>query len=154
MFARNQKLAHLFRTTADLLASRGANPHRIRAYRRAADLLATLEEDITDMADRGTLQDLPGIGRDLAGKIQEFLRTGTVQTYEELKTPLPDEIAAWRTLPGLTEPIVQHLYFKLGIRSLADLEALVRSHMLRTLPGLTASDDDILAAIQERKNVG
>lgn len=127
-----------------------ANPHRIRAYRRAAETLAQLGEPIDEIARRGGLQDLPGIGRELAAKIQEFLATGRIQSYEALKTPLPDEAAEWVTLPGLSLAIVQHLYFSLGIRTLSDLETLVRSHMLQTIPGITASDDQILAAIRDR----
>lgn len=84
----------------------------------------------------------------------EFLKTGTIQAYEELKSPLPPEIEAWTTLPGLSEAVVQHLYFKLGIRTLDDLEALVRTHLLRTLPGMTASEEDLLVAIQAKRAAG
>ncbi|MBI5411339.1 MAG: histidinol-phosphatase [Nitrospirae bacterium] len=147
----NRSLAQLFLSISDKLAARRENPHRIRAYRRAAESLVNMEEDIRAVAERGALQDIPGIGRDLSAKILEFLKTGAIQTYEELKTPLPPEIAAWTTLPGLSEAVVQHLYVKLGIRTLEDLEALVRTHLLRTLPGMTASEEDLLAAIQARR---
>ncbi|MEK6525762.1 MAG: hypothetical protein AABZ22_02705, partial [Nitrospirota bacterium] len=150
MTETNRAIAELFRSIADLLAVRRGNPHRIRAYRRAADSLSDLREDVTVVARRGELRHIPGIGRDLSGKIQEFLTTGTIQSYEELKTPLPPEIASWTTLPGLSDTVVQHLYFRLGIRTLTDLETLVRSRLLRTLPGVTASDEDLLAAIHAR----
>ena len=132
---------------ADLLDGQGANPHRIRAYRRAAETLSALAEDVLEIAQRGALQDIPGIGKDLSAKIEEFLSTGTVLAYDALKHPLPPDVAAWTTLPGLSEPIVQTLYFRLGIRTLADLESLVRSHMLRTLPGVTIDEPALLAAI-------
>lgn len=136
---------------ADLLAARRANPHRIRAYRRAAESLLNLPEEVNVVAERGELRKIPGIGRDLSSKIQEFLTTGTIQAYEELKPPLPSEVSSWTSLPGLSEPVVHHLYFRLGIRTLADLETLVRSHLLRTMPGVTASDEALLAAIQARQ---
>ncbi|TAJ29838.1 MAG: histidinol-phosphatase [Nitrospirae bacterium] len=151
MTAHNKTLAQIFASMADLLAARRANPHRVRAYRRAADSLAALEEDVTRLADRGALQEMPGIGKDLSARIQEFLATGKIQAYEEMKTPLPPKVASWATLPGLSDNVVQHLYARLGIRTLEDLDTLVRSHLLRTLPGVTASEEDLLAAIQARQ---
>lgn len=147
----NRTLAAMFRTMADLLAAHQANPYRIRAYRRAAESLSHLSEDVAALAQRGAIDQIPGIGRDLSSKIQEFLRTGTIEAYEELRSPLPAEVASWTSLPGLSEPVVHHLYFRLGIRTLADLETLVRSHLLRTLPGIMASDEALLAAIRARQ---
>ena len=151
MTVNNKALAQIFTSMADLLAAQQANPHRVRAYRRAAESLVELEEDVSALAERGALQEIPGIGKDLSARIQEFLKTGKVQAYEELKTPLPPEIADWTTLPGFSDNVVQHLYSRLGINTLDDLEALVRSHLLRTLPGVTASDEELLAAIQARR---
>ena len=151
VYARNHQLAALFRSMADLLTTQEANPHRIRAYRRAADSLMQLEEDIAAIATRDALHEIPGIGRELSVKIQEFLLTGRVLSYEALTHPLPAHAASWTTLPGLSEPVVQMLYFRLGITTLADLEALVRSHMLRTLPGWSVNEEELLAAIQARQ---
>jgi DNA polymerase (family 10) len=148
MVELNRKLAELFQSIADSLTDQNANPHRIRAYRRAATSLRGLHEDVAAIAGRGELQTIPGIGRDLATKIEEFLATGTVQAQKTAATPLPPEIAVWTSLPGLSESLVQHLYGRLGIRTLDDLEALVRSHMLRTLPGASVNEDTLLAAIK------
>jgi DNA polymerase (family 10) len=148
----NRSLAALLQSIADLLEARRENPHRIKAYRRGADTLLRLDEDVGTVAQRGALRELPGIGRDLAAKIEEFLKTGTIQAFERLKRPLPPEIAAWTRIPGLSETVVQHLYFKLGIHTMSDLELLVRSHLLRTLPGVAASDEELLAGIDAMKS--
>jgi DNA polymerase (family X) len=148
MVELNRKLAELFQSIADSLTDQNANPHRIRAYRRAATSIRSLHEDVAAIAGRGELQTIPGIGRDLAAKIEEFLATGTVQAQKTAATPLPPEVAAWTSLPGLSESLVQHLYGRLGIRTLDDLEALVRSHMLRTLPGAVVNEDALLSAIK------
>ena len=150
MTKTNRALAEIFGAIAIELAGRRANPHRIRAYRRAVELLNGLEEDIATVAARDALQDLPGIGKDLAAKISEFLAAGKIQAYEELKTALPPEVAHWTDLPGLSEPIVRHLYCRLGMRTLSDVEALARSHMLRTLPGFSGSEEALLAAIRSK----
>lgn len=149
-FQKNQTLATIFRNMADTLAARQANPHRVRAYWKAAELLAQLVEDVEELAGQGRLQELPGIGKELAAKIREYLETGTIRAYEELKHPLPLDVTEWTSLPGLTEPIVQHLYFRLGMQSLEDVAALAKSHMLRTLPGFSGNEEALLAAIRAK----
>ena len=149
---QNERVAQVFQSIATLLASQRANPYRIRAYRRAADSILALEEDVALIAQRHELEDIDGIGKDLAGKIREFLETGTVRTYEELKTPLPLDVKSWARLPGLHDSLVSYLYAKLGIRTLDDLEQLVSSHLLRTVPGFTGSEDDLLQAIRQQKS--
>ncbi|HBR50461.1 MAG TPA: histidinol-phosphatase [Nitrospira sp.] len=146
----NQRLAALFRSMADLLSAQRANPYRVRAYRRAADALLALEEDVAVVAQRQGLEEIDGIGADLSKKIEEFLETGTIRAYEELKTPLPAEVKNWTTLPGLSDSLVTYLYFRLGIRTLKDLEQLIQSHLLRTLPSFAGSEERLLQAIQKR----
>ncbi|MBH0202672.1 MAG: histidinol-phosphatase [Nitrospira sp.] len=150
MKENNQQLATIFRSMADLLSSQRANPYRVRAYRRAADALLTIEEDVASVAQRQGLEEIDGIGADLAKKIEEFLETGTVRAYEELKTPLPVEVKSWATLPGLSDSLVTYLYFRLGIRTLDDFDQLIRSHLLRTLPSFSGSEECLLQAIQQR----
>lgn len=147
----NQELAALFSSMAGLLVTRDENPYKVRAYRRASEVIRNLPEEITHVSGRGALQTLPGIGKDLAAKIQEYLTTGRIRSYEELKTPLPESVREWMDLPGFSEPIVHDLFFRLGIRTWEDLEMLAKSHLLRTLPGLGARSEDILAVIQQRR---
>jgi DNA polymerase (family 10) len=130
-----------------LLRGQQANPYRIRAYRRAAETLTSLDEDVARIEERGELEQIEGIGKDLSQKIREFLRTGAIQSYEALKRPLPPEIRQWASLPGLSETLVQHLYFRLNIRDLDDLAGLVRSHLLRTLPSFGGDEEGLLHAI-------
>ena len=146
----NQQLATIFRSMADLLSAQRANPYRVRAYRRAADALLAIDEDVTALVERQGREEIDGIGADLAKKIEEFLETGTIRAYEELKTPLPAEVKSWASLPGLSESLVTYLYFRLGIRTLDDLDQITRSHLLRTLPSFSGSEERLLQAIQER----
>lgn len=150
MHENNRQLAAHFRSMAELLAAQRANPYRVRAYRRAADALLALEEDVAAVAQRRGLEDIDGVGKDLAGKIREFLETGTIRAYEELKTPLPPEVKDWSKFPGLSDSLVTYLYFRLGIRTLPDLEQLIRSHLLRTMPGFSGSEERLLDAIRQQ----
>ena len=152
MPTQNERVAHVFQSIATLLAAQRANPYRIRAYRRAADSILALEEEVGLVAQRHELEDIDGIGKDLAGKIREFLETGTIRTYEELKTPLPPAVKSWARLPGLHDSLVSYLYARLGIRTLDDLEQLVSSHLLRTVPGFAGSEDELLQAIRQQKS--
>ena len=145
----NQQLAALFRAIAELLAAKRANPYRVRAYRRGAEALLALEEDVAEMARRQALEDIDGIGSELSGKIEEFLRTGRILTLETLRMPLPEQIKGWARLPGLSESLVAYLYSCLNIATLADLETLVRSHMLRTMPGFSGCEETLLQAIED-----
>lgn len=143
----NQQIATLFRSMAELLAAQRANPYRVRAYRRAAETLLAQEEDVAEIAKRNALEEIDGIGKDLSEKIVEFLRTGKIQAFEALKTPLPDQVRDWARLPGLSESLIAYLYSRLNIHTLDELEQLVRSHMLRTLPGFSESEEKLLQAI-------
>lgn len=148
MHKNNNTVANIFLNMAERLHQDGANPFRIRAYRRASATLSGLKEDIAVVAQRGDLDSLPGIGKDLSGKIREYLQSGTIRAYEDLNSPLPDFTKQWLQLPGFSEPIVNDLYFRLGIQSLDDLEVLTSSHLLRTRPGITATTEELLTAIQ------
>jgi DNA polymerase (family X) len=150
MHATNERLAGLFRSMAELLASQRANPYRVRAYRRAADSLLALEEDVAMVSRRRALEEIDGIGKELADKIAEFVETGTVRAYEQLKRPLPPDVRNWAQFPGLSESLVAYLYFRLGIQTAADLEQLVQSHLLRTMPGFSGSEDVLLDAIRRQ----
>ena len=145
----NQQLAALFRSIAQLLAAQRANPYRVRAYRRGADALLALDEDVAEVARRHALEDIDGIGSDLSEKIEEYLRTGKILTLETLRMPLPEHVKGWARLPGLSESLVAYLYSRLNIATLADLEKLVRSHMLRTVPGFSGSEETLLEGIEE-----
>ena len=148
----NQQIAVLFRSIADLLAAQRSNPYRVRAYRRGADSLLALKDDVAEVAKKQALEGIEGIGKDLSDKIEEFLRTGKIQTLEALKTPLPEEVRAWGQLPGLSDSLVAYLYSRLSITTLEALEQLVRSHMLRTVPGFSGSEDKLLRAIENLRH--
>jgi DNA polymerase (family 10) len=147
----NQNLRAIFLSMAGLLASKGENPYKVKAYRRAADSLKNLQEDVTALAERGEVQTIAGIGKELAAKIHEFLSSGRIRAYEELKTPLPESVREWVDLPGFSEPVVHDLFFRLRITTWEDLETLAETHLLQTLPGLEAREDEILHAIRGRR---
>src|SRR5438105_13381793 len=82
----NQQCSALFQDIASLLELQGDDPFRIRAYRRAAQTVASLSEPLRTIARRGALETLPGIGKNLSREIQELLETGRLRYHEHLIT--------------------------------------------------------------------
>lgn len=141
---------------ADLLEIEGANPFRIRAYRRAAATIDDLPESIAGMiAEDRSLSDLPGIGEDLAGKIEEFVSTGHLKAMEEVEARTPSTLAALTSIPGLGPKRVHQLHETLGIRSLEDLAKAAREGRIRDLPRFSAAAEaKIVEEIEKHREAG
>ena len=148
----NQQIASVFQNIADRLDLEGANPFRIRAYRKAAMAIDRLKVPAGRLADDGRLREIPGIGKDLEQKIHELLKTGTIRDPVEEKPDPPAPDAAPFGLPGLDPKLARLLHRRYHIETLHDLELLARSHLLRTLPGLGAQlEKSILEGIETLK---
>ncbi len=148
---QNAEIATLLDQTAELLEIEGANPFRVRAYRRAARTIEGLPQSAASLVAAGRdLSELPGIGEDLAGKIVQIVKTGRLVTLDALKKELPGELGAMAALPGLGAKRVKRLYDELGVRSLADLRRAVEAQRLRELKGFGEKiEQKLLAALQK-----
>jgi len=136
MPVQNAEIAAMFDQTADLLEIKGENPFRVRAYRRAARTVEGLPQSIRSLLSaEQDLSELPGIGKDLAGKIAEIVKTGHFDLLESLKRKMPGELGDIAGLPGLGPKRVKLLYEKLKVRSLDDLRRAIKGGRLRELRG-------------------
>jgi DNA polymerase (family 10) len=153
MAVHNANIAEMLRRVADLLEIEGANPFRIRAYRRAALTVEDLPQSAAKMVAEGkTLVGLPGIGKDLAGKITEIIETGHLKALAEIEARTPTTLAALTTVPGLGPKRVHQLHMALGIKTFKDLERAATAHELRKLKGFTAkTEEKVLAEIKESR---
>lgn len=148
----NPEVARIFNAIADILEIKGDNPFRIRAYRRAAQNIEGLAEDVETLIARDTLEDLPGIGKDLAAKIREIVKTGTAQEYEKLKAEIPAGLVQLVHIPGVGPKTAKLLFEEKGIDSIEKLEAASRAGQLRSLPGIKAkTEQNILRGIEMLK---
>lgn len=134
---KNAEIAQLFQEMAEMLAFLGENPFRVRAYTQAARTLADLETPIEAIAAQGeeALQALPSIGPDLAAKIQEYLRTGTLQAHSKLAQQVPAGVLEVLRVPGVGPKTARLLWERLGVDSLAKLQAALASKQVLGLPG-------------------
>lgn len=146
---KNKEVAEIFRKTAQLLEIKGDNPFRIRAYERAAQTIEALTKDVEELAKEGKLDKLPGIGADLASKIKEILKIGTLSLYEELKKEIPPVLLTFLEIPGLGPKKVKAIYEKYGITSIEELEKACLQHKIARLPGFgLKTEENILKGIK------
>lgn len=157
---KNQEIARIFDDIADRLELESGNPFRIRAYRRAALNIESLSRNIEDLSTDELLS-IPGIGKDLANKIEEYLATGTMKAYESLKAELPAGLLTLLSVPSLGPKTAKQLYEQLQVQSLDELEKLALEHKLRELPNIKAkTEENILKGIRmlkrgtERRPIG
>ncbi|HWT83080.1 MAG TPA: helix-hairpin-helix domain-containing protein, partial [Candidatus Methylomirabilis sp.] len=145
---RNVEIAILFNEVANFLEVKNENPFRIRAYRRAAQAVEGLSEDIEALAERGALLEVPGIGKDLATKIQEYLASGKVAYLEDLRKEIPAGVIELMGIHGLGPKTAKLLYDQVGVDSVEKLEELARAHKLAGLPGIKEkTEENILKGI-------
>jgi len=147
----NQELARIFNSIADLLDIKGENRFRILSYRRAAETISALAEELTDVVAQGRDPcEFPGIGEAISKKILEALGTGKVTFLEELKKELPPTLLDLLRIRGVGPRAVKVFYEQLGVTTLEELKEATRSDKLRSLPGFgERSQGKILAALQD-----
>jgi DNA polymerase (family 10) len=131
----NEDVAAAFDEMSELLAIGGENPFRIRAYQRAAQVVRALPRSLGEYQGTKELDELPGIGADLAGKIEELLRTGKLSALEQLRRQVPAGLRNLLRLPGLGPVRVRTLNAKLGICSVDDLQRAIAAGRLAQLRG-------------------
>jgi DNA polymerase (family 10) len=155
------EIAKLFDDMADLLEFRGENLFRIRAYRKAAQSLNDLSDDLAALDAAGTLTSIPGIGKDLASKIHEYLAAGIIAEIERLKQGVPPGLLLLIQVPGIGPKTAALLCERLHITSLDQLEAAAKAHKLCKLPGIQETKEQkILQGLaqvrggQERRPLG
>src|SRR5208283_2743243 len=148
---KNLEIATIFNKIADLLELKGENPFRIRAYRKAALNIEGLTKNIEEISHEERLN-MPGIGQDLAGKMEEYIKTGKIQAYEELQTEIPGGLSTLLSVPGLGPKTSKLLYEKLKITNIDELEKSASEHLLSGLPGIKEkTEDNILKGIEMLK---
>jgi DNA polymerase (family 10) len=153
--AHNADVAAAFEEIADLLDIEGANPFRVRAYRNAARVVSGLPNEAAVMLARGDdLAELPGIGKDLAGKIAELVKTGDTAVLRDLHKHAPQGLVELLRLPGLGPKRVKALHDKRGIETVAQLHRALKDGRLHGLPGFGPQIETRLLQSLETKPAG
>ena len=147
----NSAIARILGEIADLLEIKDDNPFKIRAYRNGADIVSNHPHELAALDETG-LREIPGIGKDLAGKIREISETGDAAFHRELVAEFPPTILDLLNLQGVGPKTVATLYRELAVRTLDDLEKAAHDGRIRALRGMGAKKEAlILKALEERK---
>jgi DNA polymerase (family 10) len=151
MPVQNAEIAAMFDQAAELLEIGGENQFRVRAYRRAARVVEGLPRAVGGLLKSGQdLSELPGIGKDLAGKIADIVKTGHFGLLDTLKRKLPGELGDMAALPGLGPKRIKLLYDKLKVRTLNDLHRAIKTGRLRELRGFgPVIEEKLLGALKK-----
>lgn len=145
----NREIANVFKRIGDMMDILGENRFKVLAYRRAADNILSLGQDIRAYWQAGTLQEIPGIGKAIADKIDELLTTGRLEFYERLEDRMPPGVVSLLEIPDVGPKTARRLWEELGLQSVAEVEAAARAGKLRTLKGMGAkSEGKILDGIE------
>jgi len=142
----NKQLADTFTLIANLLEIKGEVIYVTLAYRKVAENLMGLGRNASEYWKEGKLREIPGVGKAIAEKIDELLRTGKLEFLERLKGEVPESLAGWLQIPGLGPRKTASIWKTLHITTLAELETAAKNGRVRGLPGMGAKSE---AAILE-----
>lgn len=134
----NMRAAQIFRECAEILKHQAANPYRVNAYVRAANVLDALQDDVRELLDRegaDGLVKLPGIGKGLAAAIDEIARTGRLSQLDRLRGEASPE-TLFQTLPGVGRKLAEDIHDTLHVDTLEALEAAAHDGSLLSVPGV------------------
>jgi DNA polymerase (family 10) len=148
---KNKEIARIFSELSEYLEMEGVQ-FKPYAYQKAALTLETLKDDVEDLYAKGglkALKGIPGVGESIAHKIEEYLKTGKMEYYEEFRRKLPIKIDEIVAVEGVGPKKAKVLFEKLGIQNLEDLEEAARAHKIAPLFGFgEKTEKNILQAIE------
>jgi DNA polymerase (family 10) len=145
----NAELAVLFETIADYLAMDGESTYRIIAYTKAADLFREHPVSIAEMASRGELRQLPGVGQAIEAKVLEYIASGEVAFLERLRLKYPEGLLEVMRLPGMGPAKTRLVWEAAGVADIRGLEQACREGRVRAIPGMgEKTEAKLLKAIE------
>ncbi|MFA7151963.1 MAG: DNA polymerase/3'-5' exonuclease PolX, partial [Candidatus Paceibacterota bacterium] len=147
----NQDLAKILYEIGDMLESEDV-PFKPYAYQKAAVTLDVLKENVSAIYKKGGLEalgEIPGVGDSIAKKIEEYIKTGRIKYYEELKKKLPVKFEELISIEGMGPKRARFLFQKLGVTNIKDLEKAAKANKVAGLPGFGATTQaNILQGIE------
>jgi len=162
--SKNSEVAKIFREIAFILQTadeKKSDPNiifKIRSYNKAADEIQNLSSEIGEIYKKDKLKGLlkiPSIGKAIATKLEEYITTGKIHYYDELKEKLPVDVSQFFGLEGIGPKTIKTLYSNLGIKNIPDLEKAALEGKIRSIPGFSQKKEElILKKIQFFKKSG
>lgn len=133
----NAQIARALRVQAQQLRQQGENPFKVRAFRRAADTVASANSSIAaQVRAGGDLTRYPNIGNGIAAAIKALVMESSPDQLELLLAAAPPELAALDEYPRLDPKLVKRAYQKLRISTVAELKEKLASGEVKAVMGL------------------
>jgi len=137
----NEVIARRFYRLAALMELRGDDPFRWRSYRNAAEAIEVWPTPLKEIAEKDGvtgLQEIPGVGKAIAGKVIELLTRGTFDAWERLTAETPESVLDLMELPGIGPKTAALLHQRFKVSSIADLKTFVAGGGLDMVDGIGA----------------
>ncbi len=154
----NREIARLLSETADLMEIAAEDSFRIRSYRNGASVIESYPERIEDVTkdEKRKLTEIPGIGKGLAGAIDEIVKRGSFERRDLLLTKYPPTALELLKIQGLGPKTIALLWNHYRVSTIDDLERICQEQKLRLLPRLGAKlEEKVLRSIaQYRRRSG
>ena len=148
-----EKIVIILNQFALILEIKGENAFKIRAYKNGSEIIENYGEDIAQIAHDGKLNELKGIGKALASKIEEIVKTGKLSYFDELKSEFPDSFFELFEIANLGPKKIKKLYEELQIDSIDKLEKCCKNGEISKVSGFgKKSADSVIESILFRKN--
>jgi len=135
----NKEIARRFYRLSALMEVRGDDPFRLRSYRNAAEAIEVWPTSLKEIADQegvAGLQEIPGVGKAIAGKVIELLAKGTFDAWERLTAETPETVLDLLEIPGIGPKTAALLHQRFKVSSLSDLKTFVAGGGLDLVDGI------------------
>ena len=136
----NDQVEQALQEYADLLSILGDDPFKSRAYEKAARAVGGYADDLTTLEPQGVLA-IPGVGKSIAAKVNEFLRSGSFEELDALRAQVPDGVRAMTAIPGFGPKKAMAAHRELGIDSVDELVAAAEDGRLAALKGFSRTTE-------------
>lgn len=141
----NEVIARRFYRLAALMELRGDDPFRWRSYRNAAEAIEVWPTPLKEIAEKegvAGLQEIPGVGKAIAGKVIEMLTRGTFDAWERLVAETPESVLDLMEIPGIGPKTAALLHQRFKVSSIAELKTFVAGGGLDMVDGIGAKTAD------------
>ncbi|SIR53826.1 DNA polymerase/3'-5' exonuclease PolX [Halanaerobium kushneri] len=148
----NKEIAKILSEFADLMAIKGENDFKIRAYANAARKIESYADNIQQLAAEDKLKDIKGIGSGIAESINELLQNGLIEEMEAIKAELPAGVIEMTDIQGLGPKTAHRFYYELEIEDLIGLEKALKAGKVQKLKGFgKKSEEKLLRALKNHE---
>jgi DNA polymerase (family 10) len=135
----NEAIARRFYRLAALMEIRGDDPFRLRSYRNAAEAIEvwpTPMKEIVAKEGLDGLQEIPGVGKAIAGKVVELLDRGSFDAWDRLTKETPESVLELTEVPGIGPKTAALLHQRFKVSSRDDLKKFVAGGGLDMVDGI------------------